>query len=177
MTSTSRSEGTDALSYSRQTQAPFPSAVPAWRRKKPLWVVLREIEESNTESYPGASDNSSHQRHHQQQQQNIRRHLSLVDLISVGVGGTIGSGIFVLAGFIARNYAGPATAVSFAISGVAAAASGVCYAELSGRIPTSGSTYVYSYVCMGEIAAVVAAACLTLEYGVSGAAVSSECFR
>ena len=88
------------------------------------------------------------------------------------MGGTIGSGIFVLAGLIARNYAGPATTLSFAISGVAAAFSGVCYAELSGRIPSSGSTYIYCYVCMGELAAVIAAACLTLEYGVSGAAVA-----
>jgi len=60
-------------------------------------------------------------------QQQIQRHLSLIDLISVGVGGTIGSGIFVLAGFIARNYSGPATPISFAISGIAAAFSGVCY--------------------------------------------------
>jgi len=45
-------------------------------------------------------------------------------------------------------------------------------AELSGRIPSAGSTYVYCYVCMGEIAAVIAASCLTLEYGVSGAAVA-----
>ena len=102
----------------------------------------------------------------------MERHLTLLDLISVGVGGTIGSGIFVLAGYIAHNYAGSATALSFAISGLAAAASGVCYAELSGRIPSAGSTYVYTYVCMGELAAVVAGACLTLEYGVSGAAVA-----
>ena len=74
--------------------------------------------------------------------------------------------------YTAHNYAGPSTSLSFAISGVAAAASGVCYAELSGRIPSAGSTYVYSYICMGEIAAVIAAACLTLEYGVSGAAVA-----
>ena len=166
-------------SYTRQSQAPFSPSVPSWLRKKPLWVVLREIEQSHEVHVvpPGGvndSSSSSSSNDHQQQppQQQIRRHLTLLDLISVGVGGTIGSGIFVLAGFIAHNYSGPATAISFAISGVAAAASGVCCAELSGRIPSAGSTYVYTYVCMGEMAAVIAAACLTLEYGVSGAAVA-----
>ena len=101
-----------------------------------------------------------------------RRHLSLVDLVSIGVGGTIGSGIFVLTGYIAHHYAGPSTAISFVISGVAAGCSGLCYAELAGRIPAAGSTYIYAYVCLGELAAVIAAACLTLEYGVSGAAVA-----
>lgn len=166
MASTDSPSGGLDSSYSRQSQAPFPPPPgPSLLRKKPLWVVLREIEESHDASYPVTSDGQQ-----QQQQHKIRRHLTLLDLVSVGVGGTIGSGIFVLAGFIARNYAGPATAVSFAISGAAAAASGVCYAELSGRIPSAGSTYVYTYVCMGELAAVIAAACLTLEYGVSGAA-------
>ena len=156
----------EQATYTRQLQAPFQPLTPSWLRKKPLWVVMREIEYSHNPHQASPSSSPGHQ------QQRIQRHLSLLDLISVGVGGTIGSGIFVLAGFIAHNYAGPATAISFAIAGIAAAASGVCYAELSGRIPSAGSTYVYSYVCMGEIAAVIAASCLTLEYGVSGAAVA-----
>jgi APA family basic amino acid/polyamine antiporter len=120
-----------------------------WFRRKPLWVVA-----------------------FQEAEQATRRHLTLFDLISVGIGGTIGSGIFVLAGYIAHHFAGPATVLSFAASGLAACCSGVCYAELAGRLPASGSTYVYTYVAMGEIAAVVAAACLTLEYAASGAAVA-----
>jgi APA family basic amino acid/polyamine antiporter len=102
----------------------------------------------------------------------LRRHLTVWDLILIGVGGTIGSGIFVLTGQIAAQSAGPLTFLSFAIAGIAACCSGVCYAELSARIPAAGSTYVYAYVCLGEVAAVVAAACLTLEYGVAGAAVA-----
>jgi amino acid transporter len=97
---------------------------------------------------------------------------TLLDLISIGVGGTVGSGIFVLTGFIARHYAGPATFLSFAGSGFAALCSGLCYAEWAGRLPVEGSTYVYAFVSMGEFAAVLAGACLTLEYGVSGAAVA-----
>ena len=120
-----------------------------WLRRKPLWVVAQ-----------------------QEQSDAVVRHLTLLDLISVGIGGTIGSGIFVLAGYIAHHYAGPSTIVSFAVSGLAAFCSGLCYAELAGRLPASGSTYVYAYVAMGELAAVLAAACLTLEYAASGAAVA-----
>jgi amino acid transporter len=98
--------------------------------------------------------------------------MSLVDLVSVGVGGTIGSGIFVLTGLIAHHYAGPSTFVSFILSGFAASCSGLCYAEWAGRLPAAGSTYVYAYVSLGEWAAVIAGACLTLEFGVSGAAVA-----
>jgi len=101
-----------------------------------------------------------------------QRHLTLLDLLSIGIGGTVGSGIFVLCGLIAHSYAGPATAISFAISGLAAAASGCCYAELAAKIPVSGSTYAYAYVSIGELAAVISAALLTLEYGVSGSAVA-----
>eukprot|EP00537_Pseudo-nitzschia_pungens_P004964 CAMPEP_0172363036 /NCGR_PEP_ID=MMETSP1060-20121228/6503_1 /TAXON_ID=37318 /ORGANISM="Pseudo-nitzschia pungens, Strain cf. cingulata" /LENGTH=732 /DNA_ID=CAMNT_0013085685 /DNA_START=403 /DNA_END=2601 /DNA_ORIENTATION=+ len=98
---------------------------------------------------------------------------TLWDLVSVGVGGTVGSGIFVLTGYINHHYAGPATFLSFAISGLAALCSGISFAEFSGRLPRiEGSTYTYAYVSMGEYAAVLAAACLTLEYGVSGAAVA-----
>ena len=124
---------------------------PRWLRRKPLWVVAQQEQtQSNT----------------------LERHLTLIDLVSVGIGGTIGSGIFVLAGYIAHHYAGPSTVISFAVSGLAACCSGMCYAELAGRLPVSGSTYVYTYIAMGELAAVLAGACLTLEYAASGAAVA-----
>jgi len=102
----------------------------------------------------------------------LPRHLSLFDLVSIGVGGTVGSGIFVLCGLIAREHAGPATCLSWAISGFAAFLSGFCYAELSGRIPSPGSSYSYAYACMGELIAFLTAACLTLEFLVSGSAVA-----
>ena len=102
----------------------------------------------------------------------LERHLSLFDLVSIGVGGTIGSGIFVLCGLIANQYAGPATCLSWAIAGVAAFLSGFCYAELSGRIPSAGSSYAYAHESMGEFVAFLTAACLTLEFLVSGSAVA-----
>ena len=102
----------------------------------------------------------------------LERHLNLFDLVLIGVGGTIGSGLFVLAGLVAHEYAGPATVLSWCLSGFAACLSGCCYAELSGRIPLAGSAYAYTYVAMGEVFAVVSAACLSLEYICAAAAVS-----
>ena len=102
----------------------------------------------------------------------LDRHLSLFDLVSIGVGGTIGSGIFVLCGLIANQHSGPATCLSWAIAGTAAFLSGFCYAELSGRIPSAGSSYAYAHESMGEFVAFLTAACLTLEFLVSGSAVA-----
>ena len=73
----------------------------------------------------------------------LHRHLTLPDLISIGVAATVGSGIFVLCGLIAHDYAGPATFVCWGIAGVSCALSGVCYAELSGKMAVSGGTYTY----------------------------------
>lgn len=102
----------------------------------------------------------------------LERHLDLFDLVLIGVGGTIGSGLFVLAGLVSNEYAGPAASISWCLSGFAACLSGCCYAELSGRIPLAGSAYAYTYVAMGEVFAVVSAACLSLEYICAAAAVA-----
>jgi amino acid transporter len=105
-------------------------------------------------------------------QQGLCRHLNFWDLLGIGVGSTVGSGVFVLVGTVATNYAGPSCFISMILAGSAALCSGVCYAELSSRIPTAGSTYVYTKHCWGECVSVVAAACITLEYAISGAAVA-----
>jgi amino acid transporter len=137
-----------------------------WNRKS-ISVILEEHGDPPVNIEPGDGDDRNG--HHTVQHPH---HYSLLDLISMGVGGTVGSGIFVLTGYIAHHYAGPATFLSFLLSGSAALCSGLCYAEWSWRVPVEGSTYVYSYVALGEYAAVMAGACLTLEYGVSGAAVA-----
>jgi len=102
----------------------------------------------------------------------LPKHLTLVDLLSIGVGGTIGSGVFVLCGVIANEYSGPSSCISWLIGGLAAFCSGCCYAELSCSLPQSGSSYVYVYHSMGELVAFLVAACLSLEYVVAGAAIS-----
>eukprot|EP00584_Thalassiosira_punctigera_P015534 CAMPEP_0172546634 /NCGR_PEP_ID=MMETSP1067-20121228/16358_1 /TAXON_ID=265564 ORGANISM="Thalassiosira punctigera, Strain Tpunct2005C2" /NCGR_SAMPLE_ID=MMETSP1067 /ASSEMBLY_ACC=CAM_ASM_000444 /LENGTH=208 /DNA_ID=CAMNT_0013333595 /DNA_START=55 /DNA_END=678 /DNA_ORIENTATION=+ len=100
------------------------------------------------------------------------RHMSLFDLVAFGVGCTIGSGVFVLAGVAAHSYAGPSSCLSYLLAGFVAALSGLPYAELSAAFPMDGSTYSYAYITLGEVFAVVASMCQTLEYGGAGAAVA-----
>jgi APA family basic amino acid/polyamine antiporter len=102
----------------------------------------------------------------------LHRDLELFDLLCVGVGGTLGSGVFVLTGLIAREHAGPGVIYSWLIAGLCTALSSLSYAELSSRIPSSGSAYAYAYCTLGELPAFCAAWFLTLEYGMSGAAIA-----
>jgi amino acid transporter len=96
----------------------------------------------------------------------LERTLSLFDLLCIGIGGTVGSGVFVLTGLIAHDYAGAGVIWSWAIAGFGCAFSAMSYAEMSCRIPSAGSSYAYVYYALGEMPAVVAAWCLTLEYGI-----------
>merc|ERR1712195_418259 len=102
----------------------------------------------------------------------LTRQLGLFDLLMIGIGGTVGTGVFALAGLIAHEDAGPAVILSWAIAAFGCTLNGFAYMELSSLVPSSGSVYAYSYHALGEVFAVVAAWCLTLEYGVSGAAVA-----
>ena len=82
---------------------------------------------------------------------------------SVGIGSTIGAGIFVLTGVAARNLAGPAVCLSFLFAGFSIVFSALCYAELASRVPVSGSAYSYSTFVVGEFAAFLIGWNLTLE--------------
>ncbi|ETW04228.1 hypothetical protein H310_04565 [Aphanomyces invadans] len=95
------------------------------------------------------------------------RSLSLFDLIMIGIGGTVGSGVFATAGLIARCYAGPAAVLSWILAGIGCVLTGCAFMELSGLIPTHGSTYAYAYHALGEYPAVIAGFLLTLEYGIA----------
>lgn len=102
----------------------------------------------------------------------LQRSMTLFDLLCVGVGGTLGSGVFVLIGYVANLYAGPSAFLSILIAGLVCLCSAASYGELSCRIPSAGSTYAYSYYALGEYPAVVAAWALSLEYGLSASAVA-----
>ncbi len=102
----------------------------------------------------------------------FRRVLGLWQLTSIGLGGLIGVGIFVLTGVVAATQAGPAVSLSFVIAGIASAAAALCYAEFAGMIPVAGSAYTYAYAVLGELVAWVIGWDLLLEYALVVAVVS-----
>ena len=102
----------------------------------------------------------------------LKRTLSALDLVLLGIGAIIGTGIFVLTGRAAAANAGPAVVLSFTVAGIASAFAGLCYAEMASMIPIAGSAYTYSYATMGELVAWIIGWDLILEYLVGAATVS-----
>src|SRR5918994_7261654 len=101
----------------------------------------------------------------------LKRSISLFQLSLFGIGATIGTGIFIVFSSAVPE-AGPGVVFSFVFAGVVAGLTAICYAELASAVPVSGSSYSYAYATLGEGVAMVVAACLLLEYGVSSAAVA-----
>src|SRR6267378_2717276 len=121
--------------------------------KKPLSTILHEAQESGEHS--------------------LKRALGPTNLISLGIGAIIGTGIFVLTGAAAANYAGPAIVLSFILAGVGCIFAGLCYAEFASLIPICGSAYTYGYSTLGEIFAWIIGWDLILEYAFGAATVAS----
>ena len=102
----------------------------------------------------------------------LKRSLSALNLVSLGIGCIIGAGIFVMTGTAAAQHAGPAIMISFIFTGIACAFVGLCYAELASVLPISGSAYTYTYATLGEAFAWIMGWLLLLEYGVAAATVA-----
>lgn len=119
-------------------------------RRKTLETIHKEIE---------ADDHAGGERY------------GLFDLICIGIGSCVGSGVFVLSGQV-LPIAGPSACLSWVAAGLACYLSALAYMELSARLPTMGSCYTFSYHGLGEFAAILGSFCITLEYGVSGAGVA-----
>lgn len=102
----------------------------------------------------------------------LKRSLGALNLVLLGIGCIIGTGIFVLTGRAAAQFAGPAITISFVVTGLLCAFVALCYAELASALPVSGSAYSYSYASMGEIVAWIMGLLLLLEYGLAASTVA-----
>jgi basic amino acid/polyamine antiporter, APA family len=120
---------------------------------KPLKTILEE-----------AHDTGEH---------SLRRALGPTNLITLGIGAIIGTGIFVITGTTAAQFAGPAIVISFVIAAVSCVFAGLCYAEFASMIPVAGSAYTYGYATLGEIFAWIIGWDLVLEYAFGAATVAS----
>ncbi len=94
----------------------------------------------------------------------LKRSLTASQLVTLGIGAIVGTGIFVITGQAAAMYAGPGLTISFLISALGCVMAGLCYAEFAAMIPVAGSVYSYSYTTMGEILAWFIGWTLILEY-------------
>ncbi|HKF51532.1 MAG TPA: amino acid permease [Candidatus Acidoferrales bacterium] len=120
--------------------------------KKPLNAILAE-----------ASDSGEH---------SLKRTLGPINLVTLGIGAIIGTGIFVLTGPVAATAAGPAIILSFIVAGIGCVFAGLCYAEFSALLPIAGSAYTYGYATLGELVAWIIGWALVLEYAFGAATVA-----
>ena len=94
----------------------------------------------------------------------LKRTLGSMNLVALGIGAIIGTGIFVLTGSAAAQYAGPAIVLAFIVAGIGCGFAGLCYAEFAAMIPIAGSAYTYGYATLGELVAWIIGWDLILEY-------------
>jgi basic amino acid/polyamine antiporter, APA family len=120
-------------------------------RVKPIDVILKQ------------SDNAEH---------GLKRTLGPISITLLGIGAIVGTGIFVLTGVAAANYAGPGLILSFVLAGIVSGLAAICYAEFASTVPIAGSAYTYSYATLGELVAWIIGWDLILEYAVGAAAVA-----
>jgi len=102
----------------------------------------------------------------------LKQVLSARALIAIGLGATIGSGIFVLTGTVAANHSGPAITLSLLVAAFGGGLAALCYSEFAAFLPVPGSAYSYTYATLGEALAWFIGWNLLLEYAISASAVA-----
>lgn len=103
----------------------------------------------------------------------MKRDLKTVDLIMLGIGAIIGTGIFVITGVAAASYAGPALILSFGVAAFVIILTGLCFAEFSSRVPVVGGPYAYMYVVFGEFTAWMVGWLMICEFFLAVSSVAS----
>ena len=103
----------------------------------------------------------------------LDRRLGPVALTGLGIGATIGTGLYVQTGFVAREFAGPSLMLSFVIAAIGCGFAALCYSELASMVPVAGSAYTYAYTTMGELVAWIIGWDLVLEYAIGSSAVAA----
>lgn len=109
---------------------------------------------------------------HETGEHTLKKTLSSLDLMMLGIGAIIGTGIFVLTGQAAGKHAGPAVVISMIIAGIVSAFAALCYSEFAASVPISGSAYAYGYGTLGEFVAWIIGWDLILEYAFGAATVA-----
>lgn len=107
-----------------------------------------------------------------QGEHSLKKALGTFELTMFGIGAIVGTGIFVITGIAAANFAGPAIILSFVVAGITCAFAALCYAEFAAMVPVAGSAYTYSYTALGEIWAWIIGWDLILEYTVAAGTVA-----
>jgi basic amino acid/polyamine antiporter, APA family len=102
----------------------------------------------------------------------LKRALGPINLVTLGIGAIIGTGIFVLTGQAAARHAGSAIVISMVIAGIVSALAGLCYSEFASSVPIAGSAYTYGYATLGEFIAWIIGWDLILEYALGAATVA-----
>ncbi|KAL0099886.1 hypothetical protein PUN28_019961 [Cardiocondyla obscurior] len=135
-------------------------------REKGLELFGKLIRTKNIDSLQGDQPKTGPEPlHPADSKQKLQKCLTTLDLTSLGVGSCVGTGMYLVAGMVARGVAGPGVVFSFIIAAIASIFSGACYAEFGVRVPhTTGSAYMYSYVTVGELIAFIIGWNMVLEY-------------
>jgi APA family basic amino acid/polyamine antiporter len=103
----------------------------------------------------------------------LHRRLGPLALTGLGVGATIGTGLYVQTGFVANKFAGPSLMLSFVLAAIGCGFAAVCYAELASMVPVAGSAYTYAYATLGELLAWIIGWDLILEYAIGSSVVAA----
>ncbi len=102
----------------------------------------------------------------------LKRSLTAIHVVALGIGAIIGAGIFVLTGHAAAANAGPAITLSFMLGAIVCGCAGLCYAEMASTVPVAGSAYTYAYATLGEIIDWIIGWDLILEYALGATTVA-----